>query len=124
MEGSPSLTAKDTNTPMDGATTTVEREAPPAYSEVATVVPQVAAQEATVVPQVAAQEATVLTHQPRPSWNDRADMNQRRSELVAADNMYRVSIFLCIVCCLCGSPLTLACFIPAIILASKVWLPS
>ena len=38
----------------------------------------------------------------------------------SADHMYAISIGLCIVCCLCGSPLTLACFIPAIFMSTKV----
>ena len=35
-------------------------------------------------------------------------------------DMLGFSVFCCIICCLCGSPLTLICFVPAIILLSKV----
>ena len=38
----------------------------------------------------------------------------------SANTTYILSICWCVVCCLCGSPLTLACFIPAIYLSSTV----
>lgn len=37
-----------------------------------------------------------------------------------ADGIFFLSICLCIMCCLCGSPLTASCFIPAIYMSSKV----
>ena len=48
------------------------------------------------------------------------DHLQRQVVEASADRMYAISIGWCIVCCLCGSPLTLACFIPAIIMSTKV----
>ena len=41
------------------------------------------------------------------------------SEAVA-DQTFGLSIFCCFFCCLCGSPLTLLCFIPAIVLSLNV----
>ena len=37
-----------------------------------------------------------------------------------AENMLACSLCCCIICCLFGSPFTLFCFVPAIILLSKV----
>ena len=42
------------------------------------------------------------------------------SENVAADSVLYVSVCCCIACFLCGSPLTIFCFVPAIMLALKV----
>ena len=80
---------------------------------------------AATVPQIEAKQTpvSVYTYQPQPLWQSRdpsEDHLQRQVAAASADRMYAISIGWCIVCCLCGSPLTLACFIPAIIMSTKV----
>ena len=38
----------------------------------------------------------------------------------AADHVLYLSVYCCIACFICGSPLTICCFVPAILLAMKV----
>ena len=59
-----------------------------------------------------------LTYQPEPNWQPPISNDTVSASVV--DQMYGISICFAIVCCLCGSPLTLACFIPAIFLTSTV----
>ena len=70
------------------------------------------------------QQTAVIYHQPQPSAGRGRDPGETRHECqilaASADRMYALSICWCVVCCLCGSPLTLACFIPAIVLSVKV----
>ena len=56
--------------------------------------------------------------QPQPSWKPPTLKNGSVYEAVIA--MKIASVSLCVLCCLCGSPLTLVCFIPAIILSAEV----
>ena len=78
---------------------------PPSYSYPATV----STQQASVA---------VVTSQP-VSYS----LQQTRSTVIAsqpADYLFGLSICWCVICLLCGSPLTLFCFVPAIVLALKV----
>ena len=43
-----------------------------------------------------------------------------RRPVTNGDSLLRMSVALCVICCLCGSPLTVACFIPAIYMSAKV----
>ena len=65
---------------------------------------------------------TVVTSQ--PSFNDghSSSFTQRTSGI--AEQLLGASVFLSILCGLCGSPLTLICFVPAIYLSRKVLLYS
>ena len=111
------LTVNEAKPPMDEDSAAPETEmvSLPAYSESATAaVPQVETKQTAV---------SVLTYQPQPSWRseDRAAArHQCQVTAASADRMYTMSICWCIVCCICGSPLTLLCFIPAIALSMKV----
>ena len=82
---------------------------PPAYSPGTTA----------AVPQMETKHTvSAMTHQPQQlPYGHRQTAEVSTS---AADRMYAISICWCVVCCLCGSPLTLACFIPAILLSGKV----
>ena len=122
MEENASLTANEAKSPIDDYTaidgdekSSLQGYPPPAYSPTS----------ATVVPQTAegSQAASVLTYQPQPyTWGSGEGRVGYRSEpsQASADRMFAISMCMCVVCCLCGSPLTLACFIPAILLSMKV----
>lgn len=68
------------------------------------------------------QSAPVLTYQPQPcGWDGQTQgFSSPAVARAAADRMTVISIIMCILCCLCGSPLTLACLVPAIIFSVKV----
>lgn len=59
---------------------------------------------------------TVITSQPQPQRQ--SPFTER--EHIAAERLLVLSVVSCITCFLCGSPLTLACFVPAILLSWKV----
>ena len=60
----------------------------------------------------------VVTSQPSRQTHSFTRIGEPGSEFT--ENMLLYSVFCCFFCCLCGSPLTLICFVPAIILLSKV----
>ena len=65
----------------------------------------------------ATSSVTVVTSQ--PSYNDgRPSSTQSTSGI--AEQLLGASVFLGLLCALCGSPLTLICFVPAIYLSRKV----
>ena len=119
MEDFASLTAEARSHDDNREDTSPTQKYPPAYPP----------SSATAIPQTAAGgsvTASVLTYQPQPyTWGSgiseegRGNLGGNPSH-AAADRMFAISVCMCIVCCLCGSPLTLACFIPAILLSAKV----
>lgn len=59
---------------------------------------------------------TVVTSQ--PTYNSRVYHSSRRG----GNGLFASTLVLAIFCAVCGSPLTLVCFVPAIYLSRKVWL--
>ena len=96
---------------------------PPAYTTDATL-PAVGHGPHGPAPQVGTapptQGVVVVTRkqQPQSSWQPPILRDGSVYEAVIA--MKIASVSLCVLCCLCGSPLTLVCFIPAIILSAQV----
>ena len=68
----------------------------------------------TAIPQVESAPTVVYRQQPSP-WRP------NQISVTEADQIFGWSIACCVICCLCGSPLTLLCFVPAIILSMKVY---
>ena len=65
---------------------------------------------------VATSSVTVITSQPRFH-----SLKQCSSEVAkAGEHLYILSMFLAVLCAICGTPLTLVCFIPAMFLSRKV----
>ena len=62
---------------------------------------------------------TVVTSQ--PTYNSRVYRSSRRGG-GGTERLFVVTLVLAIFCAVCGSPLTLVCFVPAIFLSRKVWL--
>ena len=72
-------------------------------------------------PKKTKQRATVASVTTQPLRQTRSSTRIREPyDSALAENMLGFSVCCCIICCLCGSPLTLFCFVPAIMLLSKV----